>query len=96
MGAVISASKPTVAKAKPSKAKVTAKAAKTAQAIGRFPDDAIIRVLVKENPRRAGSKRAVRLDKYGKSLKTVADAKKAGIHERNLRFDIAAGVIAIE
>jgi hypothetical protein len=58
-------------------------------------DDAMIKVLMKTNPRREGSKRWKRFNLYTKSVKTIADAKKAGLLARNLRQDVHDKLIEI-
>jgi outer membrane biosynthesis protein TonB len=60
-----------------------------------FAPTAKIKLLVKENPHRAGSSRAKRWPKY-KSGMTVAEALKAGFNFGNLHHSVADGHIKID
>jgi hypothetical protein len=91
------AAKAVVAKVK--KAKPEAKAKKAAKGTGRgrapnYAADAKIKLLVKDNPHRAGTGRFKRWPKY-KSGMTVSEAIKAGLTYQNLRFSVLDGHIAI-
>jgi hypothetical protein len=60
-----------------------------------YADDFQIKVLVSENPHRAGSGRYARWHLYRDGM-TVKEAIEAGLNSSNLRFSVLDGHIAIE
>jgi hypothetical protein len=88
-------------KAKAKKAKRAAATAapsatrKTAsEAVKQFNPEHRIHLLVKENPKRKGSKEAKRFDKYRNGM-TVEQAKAAGMDNLNLTRDVMLGYIKV-
>lgn len=61
---------------------------------GQYADSMKIKLLVKENPKRAGSASATRFDFY-KTSKTVADYVAAGGAAADLRWDVEKGYIEV-
>ena len=77
-------------KAKVEKVEVAAKRGRP----GAYSDDAKIKLLVKENPKRAGSASAARFDLY-KDNKTVGALMAAGGSIADIHWDIAKGYIEV-
>lgn len=82
---------------KAAKGKASTKAAQPAKG-GRkplHPDDAIIRVLVKDNPKRPGSRAAADFARYRDGM-TVKEFLQAGGSRAGLKWDSAHGFIRVE
>lgn len=85
--------KPTTAPAKAKKAATPKKPAKTVVKKDAI-DDRKITLLVKENPKRAGSASAKRFAKYKNGM-TIAEAVKAGVTRGDIIWDKAHGFIKV-
>ncbi len=83
----------TVSKRAPAKTAPAKKAPAKKPGRVRIKDDAKIKLLVKENPRQPGSKRAQQFAKY-KTGMTVAAAIKAGVPRGAIRRDMRRKLIA--
>jgi len=86
--------KKAAAKAAPAKKAAAPEAAAPSKRgrVAALPDDAKIKVLVSENPKKRESAR-VRFELY-KSCKTVADAKAAGMSQADINWDVKQGFIS--
>lgn len=61
---------------------------------GVYPEDAKIKVLVKENPKKAGSKSAARFEGYA-GAKTVGDALANGVTYQDIAYDVGRQFITV-
>jgi len=59
-----------------------------------YPEDAALKVLAAENPKKKGSKSAARFEGYT-GAKTVGDALAKGVTYQDIAYDIGRGFIAV-
>jgi len=59
-----------------------------------YPDDKKVTLLVKENPKKEGSKARARFEGYF-GAKTIGDARKGGVGYSDIAYDIGRGHISV-